>query len=395
MKRLAGLFMSGVVLAASMALNNPAAAAPAKLLPAQGKPIPDQYIVVLKDGPRINAGSVAQSIGVSPRHTYEAVLNGFAATLNQGQLKALQKHPEVAYIEQDAEVSIQTTQPDIAIQTTQPVSGGQWGLDRIDQRNLPLNGTYNYNATASNVTAYIIDTGIYPSHTNFGGRAAVAYDAIGGNGIDCNGHGTFLAGVIGSTTYGVAKNVRLRGVRVLNCQGSGAIADVIEGLDWVRRNAVKPAVVNLAVGGGLNTSYNNAINNLYNSGLFVAGVAGSSNANACNYSPASAAGTYGVAAATITDAKASFTNYGSCVDIYAPGQNITSTWIGSTSATNTISGTASATAHVTGVAALVLSVNPGYTPSQVTNWLNTNATPNVISGNPAGTPNRLLYKSTL
>ncbi|HEY0603067.1 MAG TPA: S8 family peptidase [Herpetosiphonaceae bacterium] len=378
--------MSGVVLTASMALNNPAAAAPAKLVPAQGKAIPNQYIVVLKDGPSINAGSVAQSIGVSPKHTYESVLNGFAATLNAGQLKALQKHPNVAYIEQDSEVSIQTTQP---------VSGGQWGLDRIDQRNLPLNGAYNYNATAANVTAYIIDTGIYPSHTNFGGRAAVAYDALGGNGIDCNGHGTFLAGVIGSTTYGVAKNVRLRGVRVLNCQGSGAFADVIEGLDWVRLNAVKPAVVNLAVGGGLNTSYNTAINNLYNSGVFIAAVAGSSNANACNYSPASAAGAYAVAASTTTDAKASFTNYGSCVDIYAPGMNITSTWIGSTTATNTISGTASATAHVTGVAALVLSVNPGYTQSQVTSWLNTNATPNVISGNPAGTPNRLLYKSTL
>lgn len=395
MKRLAGLFMSGVVLAASVAAINPAEAAPAKLIPAQGKALANQYIVVLKDGPRINAGSVAQSIGVSPKHTYEGVINGFAATLSQGQLKQLQKHPEVEYIEQDSEVSIQTSESGASLQTAQPVGAGQWGLDRIDQPYLALNGTYNYNNTASNVTAYIVDTGIYPSHTNFGGRAAVAYDATGGNGIDCNGHGTYLAGLVGSATYGVAKQAKLRGVRVLNCTGAGAIADVIEGLDWVRLNAVKPAIVNLAVGGGVNLTYNTAINNLYSSGVFVAAVAGSSNADACNFSPASATGAYAVAGSTSSDARMTSSNYGPCVDSYAPGQSITSTWIGSTTATNTLSGTSTATAHVAGVATLVLGVNPAYTPSQVTNWLNTNATPGVITGNPPNTPNRLVYKSTL
>jgi subtilisin family serine protease len=386
MKRLAGFCLSGLILSTSLVLGQPASAAPAKFIAAKDKAIADQYIVVLKDGPSSNAGAVAQAVGAQPKHVYSAALNGFVATLNAGQLKALQNNPNVAYIEQDSEVSIQATQP---------VSGGQWGLDRIDQRNLPLSGTYTYNSTASNVTAYIVDTGIYTAHTNFGGRAAVAYDAIGGNGQDCNGHGTFLAGVVGSATYGVAKSVRLRGVRVLNCSGSGAISDVIEGLDWVRANAVKPAVVNLAVGGGANSTYDAAINNLANSGVFVAAVAGSSNADACNYSPGRAAGSYTVAASTSADAKASFTNYGSCVDIYAPGVNITSTWYTSTTATNTLSGTSSATAHVAGVAALYLSTNPTASTATVSSWLTNNATTGVITNNPPNTPNRLLYKGSL
>jgi len=384
MKRIAGLFVSGLVLSAGVLVGAPAEAAPAKFIPAKGKAIPDQYIVVLKDGPSINAGSAAQEVGAAPLFVYDAVVNGFAAKLNQGQLKKLQNNPNVAYIEQDSEVSIDATQ-----------TGATWGLDRIDQANLPLNGTYNYNGTASNVTAYIIDTGIYTAHSDFGGRAAVAYDAFGGNGQDCQGHGTHVAGTVGGARWGVAKAVNLRGVRVLDCNGSGTNASVVAGMNWVANNAVKPAVANMSLGGGLNTTVNNAATNMVNRGITVAVAAGNSNANACNYSPASASGVLTVAASTNTDAKASFSNYGSCVELYAPGQNITSTWIGSTTATNTISGTSMASPHVAGVAALYLGANPSATPSTVNSWIINNSTPNVISGNPAGTPNRLLNKQGL
>jgi subtilisin family serine protease len=382
MKRFVGLFMSGLMLSASVLVGSQAEAAPAKLIPAREQGIANQYIVVLKDG--ANARSVAAGAGVQPKHVYDAVLNGFAAELNAGQLNALQHNPNVDYIEQDSDVSINTTQT---------VGPGQWGLDRIDQRYLPLNGQYNFNTTASNVTAYVIDTGIQVSHPEFGGRAAVAYDAIGGNGIDCNGHGTYLAGIIGSANYGIAKQARLRSVRVLNCQGSGTYADVIEGIDWVRAYATKPAVANIALGGSANASVDTAVNNLANSGVFVAVSAGSSNADACNYSPARAANAYTVSASDKTDTRASFTNYGPCVDSYAPGVSITSTWINST--TNTISGTAVASAHAAGVAVLYLAYNPTASTATVTSWLNTNATTGVIISNPPGTVNRLVYKSTL
>jgi subtilisin family serine protease len=384
MKRFAGLFVSGLVLSAGVLVSGPAEAAPAKFIPAKGKAIADQYIVVMKDGPSINASSVAQDVGASPMFVYDAVLNGFAAKLNQGQLKALQKNPNVAYIEQDAEVSIDATQ-----------TGATWGLDRIDQRNLPLNGTYNYNTKAANVTAYIIDTGINTSHTDFNGAASNVYDAFGGTGADCNGHGTHVAGTVGGERWGVAKDVKLRGVRVLDCNGSGSWTGVIAGMNWVANNAVRPAVANMSLGGGANTSVDNAATNMVNRGITVAVAAGNSNANACNYSPARASGVITVAASTNTDAKASYSNYGSCVELYAPGSNITSAWIGSTSATNTISGTSMASPHVAGVAALYLAGNTGASPATVGSWITSNATSGVISGNPAGTPNRLLFKSTL
>jgi hypothetical protein len=373
--------MSGLLLTASVLVSG-AAAAPTKVIPAtNGKALKDQYIVVVKEG--ADARSIAAVAGVSPRYVYDAALNGFAATLSAGQLNALQHNSNVDYIEQDAEVSIMTTQS---------VGTGLWGLDRIDQRYLPLSGTYTYNGTASTVTAYVIDTGIQTSHSNFGGRAAVAYDALGGNGQDCNGHGTHLAGTIGSATYGVAKSVKLRSVRVLDCNGSGSWSAVIAGIDWVRVNAVKPAVANLAIGGSANTSVDTAVNNLASSGVFASVAAGGSNSNACNYSPARASGAYTVASSDSGDNKASFTNYGSCVKIYAPGVNVLSTWLNG--GTNTISGS-TATAHVSGVAALYLATNPGASATTVGSWITNNATTNVIKNNPTGTPNRLLYKSTL
>jgi subtilisin family serine protease len=352
----------------------------APLMSASANGIDGSYIVVLNEG--ADPRSVAAVAGVDPHYVYTSAVNGFAAELNQGQLTALQHNPNVSYIEQDQVVEATTTQ-----------SGATWGIDRIDQRNLPLNGTYTYNNTASTVYAYVIDTGIQTSHAQFGGRAAVAYDALGGNGQDCNGHGTHVAGTIGSSTYGIAKSVKLRAVRVLNCSGSGSTSGIIAALDWVRLNRTNPAVANMSLGGGFSSTLNTAANNLANSGVFLAVAAGNENQNACNVSPASAASATTVAASTSTDAKASYSNYGSCVDLYAPGSSITSTWLNG--GTNTISGTSMASPHVAGVAALYKGVNGNVATSTIDSWIKTNATANVISGNPSGTPNRLLYKSTL
>jgi subtilisin family serine protease len=352
----------------------------APLLSAGANAIEGSYIVVLEEG--ANPRSVAAVAGVEPGHVYTAAVNGFSATLNAGQLNALRNLPGVAYVEEDQTYQADATQ-----------SGATWGIDRIDQRNRPLSGTYTYTTTASTVYAYVIDTGIYTSHSQFGGRAAVSYDALGGNGQDCNGHGTHVAGTIGSSTYGIAKAVRLRAVRVLNCSGSGSTSGIIAAVDWVRLNRTNPAVANLSLGGGLSSTLNTAINNLANSGVFVAVAAGNENQNACNVSPASAASATTVAATTSSDAKASYSNYGSCVDLYAPGSSITSTWLNG--GTNTISGTSMASPHVAGVAALYKGTYGDASSSTIDSWIKTNSTANVVTGNPSGTPNRLLYKAAL
>lgn len=354
---------------------------------ATGKAIPGQYIVTLKPG--TNAGGLARITGVRTRHTYDAVIDGFAAELNASQLNALRRNPAVLRIEEDQQVRAART-----IRATATQSNATWGLDRIDQRNLPLSKTYGYNTTASNVTAYIIDTGIDPSHPDFGNRAAIAYDAtLEGTGLDCNGHGTHVAGTIGGTTYGVAKGVKLRGVRVLNCAGIGTNADVIEGMDWVRTHAVKPAVANMSLGGGFSAAVNSAATSLNNSGVFLSVAAGNDSEDACNSSPASASGVMTVAASDQTDTAASFTNNGSCVETYAPGVSITSDYL--LGGTNTLSGTSMASPHVAGVGALYKGANGDAASSTVSNWITSNATSGVIKNNPAGTPNRLLYKSTL
>lgn len=352
-----------------------------------GGPIPDQYIVVFNDDVP-DAPGLARRLnterGGTLLYTYTGVLRGFAARMSEQAADALRQNPNVAFVEQDQEVTLTATQ-----------SNATWGIDRIDQRNRPLSGTYTYNTTASNVYVYIIDTGLLTSHTQFGGRAANVYDAFGGSGTDCNGHGTHVAGTVGGSTYGVAKAVRLRGVRVLNCSGSGSWSGIIAGMDWVRNNRVNPAVANMSLGGGFSSAVNTAANNLANSGVFVAVASGNSNRSACNYSPASASAVTSVNASTSGDAKASFSNYGSCTHLYAPGASITSAWIGGTSATRTISGTSMASPHVAGVAALYKATFGNASSSTIRSWLINNSTTGVISGNPSGTPNRLLYKSTL
>jgi subtilisin family serine protease len=352
----------------------------------QGR-IHDQYIVVLRDDvadvPGLAKRLAAQS-GGEIGFTYTSAIKGFSIRVPAQAAEALSRNPNVAYVEQDQEMGLTATQ-----------SGATWGIDRIDQRNRPLSGTYTYNTTASAVYAYIIDTGIYTSHSQFGGRATNVYDALGGNGQDCNGHGTHVAGTVGGSTYGVAKSVRLRGLRVLNCSGSGSTSGIIAAVDWVRNNHIDPAVANMSLGGGYSSALNTAVNNLSNAGVFVAVASGNSSANACNYSPASASAATSVNASTSTDARSSFSNYGSCTHIYAPGSSITSAWIGGTSATRSISGTSMASPHVAGVAALYKAVYGNASSSTIRTWLINNSTASVISGNPSGTPNRLLFKSTL
>ena len=347
--------------------------------------IAGDYIVVFKDDVVDALGKADEKIlrhAGTEKFKYDKAIKGFAATLTPAALAALQADPDVAYIEQDQVVTASTTQ-----------TGATWGIDRIDQRNLPLSGSYTYTATGTGVRAYIIDTGIQTNHPQFGTRASAVYDALGGNGQDCNGHGTHVAGTVGSSTYGVAKNVYLRAVRVLDCAGSGTSSQVLAGINWVATNHIKPAVANMSLGGGYSAAENSAVNTLASSGVFIAVAAGNSNADACNYSPASAANATTVAASTSTDAKASYSNYGGCVDLYAPGSSITSTWLNS--GTNTISGTSMASPHVAGVGALYKATYGDASYSTIRTWITTNATASVISGNVTGTPNKLLYKAGL
>jgi subtilisin family serine protease len=359
--------------------------------PIYGAASPDaingDYIVVFKPGTAGNG--VAQAVdnargrGASIHFTYSAALVGFAASLPEQALNGLVHNPNVEYIEANQVVSIDATQ-----------SSATWGLDRIDQRNLPLSGSYTYNYTGAGVTAYIIDTGILASHTDFGGRASVGYDAVGDgrNGVDCNGHGTHVAGTVGGTTYGVAKGVTIVAVRVLNCSGSGSTAGVIAGIDWVTADHRSgPAVANMSLGGNASTSLDTAVANSINDGVTYAIAAGNNNKDACRYSPARVPAALTVGATTSTDARASYSNYGSCVDLFAPGSSIKSDWIGSNTATNTISGTSMATPHVTGVAALYLQAVPSASPAAVAVAIKSGATPNKVSNPGRNSPNLLLY----
>lgn len=353
--------------------------------------IKNQYIVILnKDVGSSNefAQGIAKQHGGKVLQTYDAVLKGFAIYLpdvaSTAFVEAMKKNPKVVSVENDTIMKIDAT--------TQ--SNPDWGLDRIDQKNLPLDSAYSYLQTGSGTTAYIVDTGILSTHQQFSGRVLSGYTAISdGNGTnDCHGHGTHVAGTVGGSIYGVAKNVSLVPIRILGCDGSGASSNVIAGLDWILKNGKKPAVVNMSLGGEANASLDSAVENLFNNGYVMVVAAGNSNTDACSSSPARVSKAITVAATDSTDTRASYSNYGSCVDIFAPGSQINSSWIGSNTATKVLNGTSMATPHVVGVVAEMLQSTPTATPQTISTNLLNQASNNVVK-NPSGSPNRLLYKS--
>lgn len=358
-------------------------------------PVAGEYIVAIEPEMYLNAAGVlvtrdaratAQELSRAyrgqMRHVYRHALHGFVAHLSEADAQALAEDPRVRYVEENGHVQLDAVQTDAT-----------WGLDRVDQVDLPLDETYVYNASGAGVNAYIIDTGIRLTHGDFAGRAFTGYDAVtpGGDANDCNGHGTHVAGTVGGSTWGLAKAVDLYAVRVLDCGGSGTFAGVVAGVDWVTENHIQPAVANMSLGGGASQALDDAVAASIAAGVVYAVAAGNESTDACTRSPARTPDAITVGSTTSTDARSSFSNMGTCVDIFAPGSSVTSAWHTSDTATNTISGTSMASPHVAGAAALYLSTNPTASPEQVASVLVSNATPDRISNPGNGSPNLLLY----
>lgn len=386
------------VVAAGAALLLPATASAAPADHTRGNKA--TYIVTVQDG--ADARGVARAVQANPAHVYSEVLDGFVAELNAGQLRALRTNPAVTAVEADQVATTgkpaarRTQAPaQTSVSSTQylPTSQALWGLDRVDQAKLPLNNAYRFTETGDGVTVFVVDTGIDVGHREFEGRAVNVFDAFGGNGIDQNGHGTHVAGTIGAQTMGIAKDVRLAGVRVLDANGSGSYSGIIAGLDHIAKNSPGPAVANLSLGGGYSAALNTAVTNLSNSGVAVVVAAGNSGTNAGSTSPASATAAITVAATDKYDRRASYSNYGSAVDLYAPGSAITSTWPGGYAASS--SGTSMAAPHVAGVAALYKDAVGDVSSAAVEAHLKNTATSGVVKSNPTGTVNKLLNKGDL
>ncbi|MFO7565390.1 MAG: S8 family peptidase [Enhygromyxa sp.] len=352
--------------------------------------IPGHYIVMLKKG--ANPRAAAAAVRAKPEQVYTRAISGFAGPLNQGQVTALSRRKDVALIEPDQVVSA-TKQGCLTQIKGSPDYVPAYSVDRIDQLSLPFSNSYTYPDTKAAVKVFVFDTWMYTGHEDFESRAQAGYDGYPNqpsSGQDCSGHGTHVAGIIGGKKYGVAKTAELVSVEVLDCKGKGSWSKLLAGIDWVLANKGNvPAVANMSLRGSKSWIINSAVANLANSGVFVAVAAGNDNADACRYSPASANNVMTTAACNSNDQRASFSNYGSCVDIYAGGTNIVSAW--SDGSKRTASGTSMATPHVAGVAALYKQVYGDAPSSQVKAYIASQATPNKISGNPSKTPNLLLH----
>jgi subtilisin family serine protease len=389
------LGFAAITLSATVALVGGLTALPAQAAPAEGRvlaadsptAIKDSYIVTLKKSAGLKASSAAgkglvKEYGGSVEKTFGTALNGYSAELSAAEARRLAADPAVASVEQNQRVALAATQ-----------TNAPWGLDRIDQASLPLSGTYTYpDSAGSGVTVYVIDTGVRITHQQISGRASHGYDAVDGdsNASDGNGHGTHVATTVAGTTYGVAKKAKIVGVRVLNNSGSGTTAGVIAGIDWVTRNHSGPSVANMSLGGGASAALDTAVRNSIASGVTYAVAAGNSSTTASSSSPARVAEAITVGATTSTDAKASYSNYGSTLDIFAPGSSITAGWHTGDTATNTISGTSMATPHVAGAAAVYLAGHTSSTPAQVASALVNGATTGKVTSAGSGSPNRLL-----
>ncbi len=395
LKKLSFTLFGAALLAISLPVSASFSSETAQLRTAQF-PIDGQYIVVLHENaarlahesnrvePAVAqvASTMARQHGLRVERTFEHALRGFTVKADERTIRRMLNDDRIAFIEQDGIVSIS--------QTTQP--NATWGLDRVDQRDLPLDGNYIYDTTATGVYTYIVDTGVRPTHVDFGNRVLSGFTSIndGRGSSDCNGHGTHVAGTVAGSTWGVAKEAFIVPVRVLGCNGGGTNSGVIAGMDWIAANHVKPAVANMSLGGGASTATDNAVANMRNAGVTVVVAAGNENQNACNVSPARSSAAVTVGSTTSNDSRSNFSNWGSCVDIFAPGSSITAPWHTSNTATNTISGTSMAAPHVAGIAALYLAGNPNATPAQVESAVYNNGSTGKLSGL-NGSPNLLAY----
>jgi subtilisin family serine protease len=371
--------------AAAAAVPRPAAEAPTKFVAATRDAVAGSYIVVLAGGAAgaTTVNRLTSTHKAAMTHTYDRVFTGFAARMTESDAKAMSEDPAVRYVQQDT-----------AMHTYRNVENPpSWGTDRIDQRHLPLDKRYNYTSWGAGAHAYILDTGIRADHVEFGGRASVAADFMsdGRNGVDCNGHGTHVAGTVGGATYGVANGVSLHAVRVLGCDGSGPVTGIVDGIDWIVANAQRPAVVNMSLGGAASPVVDAAIRSAISSGITFVVAAGNDDRDACLGSPGRVTEAITVASSTKADRRSSFSNTGACVDLFAPGSDIKSAWHTSPAATETISGTSMAAPHVTGAVAKYLGQRPDLTPAAVADLITGNATRGKITNPGTNTPNLLLH----
>ncbi|MEE4542414.1 S8 family serine peptidase [Streptomyces sp. V4-01] len=419
MRRLArGLTAAALLLAPMSAVPGASAATPSPrtdLAPLyrSDRAVTGQYIITLDK--TLDPAKFAGTVGVSPLFAYGRVLRGFASVLSTAQLDAVRRTPGVAAVEENATITASDTTASAAeapagtaavpgtttAHRTQGGPGGlgraaaaSWGLDRIDQHNLPLDHAFTTAGTGQGGTAYILDTGIDFKHAEFGGRAVPGYDAIGDgrNGQDCEGHGTHVAGTVGGATYGVARQARLVSVRVLDCSGRGTLAGIIAGLDWVAQNAQQPAVANASLGGSYSPALNAAADALSDAGVLPVVAAGNDTQDACRVSPAGADRVLTVGATDTTDHETDFSNYGKCVSVFAPGKGIVSAKLGGGSVA--LDGTSMASPHAAGVALLYKAANPGADAAAVAGWVDDHSTKDVLAVT-GDSPNRLLFTDGL